>query len=79
MNLIQIEKFKYLGVTFLSDGRQDNKLNTCIGKASAVMHQLYQSVALKRELCTKAKLSVFRSVFAPILRDAKYRQIKWIF
>ena len=75
-----MEKFKYLGVTFLSDGRQDNKLNTlCIGKASAVMHQLYQSVALKRELCTKAKLSVFRSVFAPILRDTKYRQTKWIF
>ena len=74
-----MEKFKYLGVIFLSDGRQENKLNTHIGKASAVMHQLYQSVALKRELCTKAKLSVFRSVFAPILRDAKYRQTKWIF
>ena len=42
-----MEKFKYLGVTFLSDGRQDNKLNACIGKASAAMHQLYQSVALK--------------------------------
>ena len=38
MYLIQIEKFKYLGVTFLSDGRQDNKLNTRIGKASAVMY-----------------------------------------
>ena len=72
-----MEKFKYLGVTFLSD--EDNKVNTHIGKASAVMHQLYQSVALKQELCTKAKLSGFRSVFAPILRDAKYRQTKWIF
>ena len=74
-----MEKFKYLGVTFSSDGRQDNKLNTRIGKASAVMHQLYQSVALKQELCTKAKLSVFRSVFALILRDAKYKRPKWIF
>ena len=62
-----MEKFKYLRVTCLSDGRQDNELDTSIGKASAVMCQLYQSVVLKQELCTKAKLSVFRSVFVPIL------------
>ena len=35
------EKFKYLGVTYLSDGRQEIKLDTCIRKASGVMHQLY--------------------------------------
>ena len=62
-----MEKFKYLGVAFSSGGRQDNKLDTRIGKASAIMYQLYQSVVLKQELCTKAKLSVFRSVFVPIL------------
>ena len=31
------EKFKYRGVTFTSDGKQDEKLDTRIGKASAVM------------------------------------------
>ena len=31
------------------------------------MRQLYRSVVLKQELGTKAKLSVFRSVFVPIL------------
>ena len=31
------------------------------------MRQLYRSIVLKRELCTKAKLSVFRSVFFPTL------------
>ena len=31
------------------------------------MRQLYRSVVLKRELCIKAKLSVFKSVFVPIL------------
>ena len=31
------------------------------------MHQLYRSVVLKPELCTKAKLFVFQSVFVPIL------------
>ena len=58
-----MEKFKYLAVTFLSDGRQDNELDMHIGKASAVMCQLYQLVVLKQELCTEAKLFVFRSVF----------------
>ena len=33
----QIEKFKHLGVIFSSDGRQDNKPDTHIGKASVVM------------------------------------------
>ena len=41
VTLKQTEKFKYLVVTFLSDGRQDNKLDTHIGKARAVMCQLY--------------------------------------
>ena len=41
VTLKQMEKFKYLGVTFSSDGRQDNKLDRHIGIASAVMHQLY--------------------------------------
>ena len=40
---------------------------TRIGKASAVMRQLYQLVVLKQELCTKLKLSIFRLFFVPIL------------
>ena len=31
------EKFKYFGVTFSSDGRQDKELDTRIGKITAVM------------------------------------------
>ena len=46
VTLQQPQKFKYLGVTFLSDGRQD-KLDTHIGIASAVMYQLYPSAVLK--------------------------------
>ena len=63
----KIKKYLGLGVTFSSDGRQDNKLDTSIRKASAVMRQLCQSVVLKRELCTRVRLSVFKSVFVPIL------------
>ena len=65
--LKQTEKFKYLGVSFASDGRQNSELDSHIGKASAVARQLHRSVVLKRELCTKAKLSIFRSVYVPIL------------
>ena len=54
VTLQQTEKFKYLEITFSSDGKQHNKLDTRIGKASTLMRQLYQSVVLKRELCTKA-------------------------
>ena len=65
--LKQSEKFKYLNVSFTSDGRQNSETDIHIGKARAVMHQLHRSVVLKRELCTKAKLSIFRSVYVPIL------------
>ena len=66
VTLQQTEKFKYLEVTFLSNGRQDNELiDTRIEKASAVMRQLWRSILVKRELRTRAKLSVFRSIFVP--------------
>ena len=89
ITLQQTEKFDNLGFTFWSDGRQDSKLGIRIGKASAVMRMLYRSVAPKRELCTKTNLSIFRSVFVPILtngwypgspnkRDLEYRQPEWV-
>ena len=43
--LKQVEKLKYLGVAFTSNGRQDEELDTRIGKASAVMRALLYSVA----------------------------------
>ena len=65
--LKQSEKFKHLGISFTSDGRQNSELDIHIRKANAVMHQLHRSVVLKRELCTKAKLSVFRSLYVSTL------------
>ena len=64
--LKQSEKLKYLGVSFTRGDRQNSELDIRIGKASAVMRQLHQSVVLKRVLCTKPKLSIFRSVYDPI-------------
>ena len=38
-----------------------------IGAASAVMRALYRSVVVKKELSRKAKLSIYRSIYVPIL------------
>ena len=73
--LKQVEKFKYLGVAFRSDERQDEELDTRIGKASAVMRALHYSVVMKRELSKKAKLSIFKTVFVPILT---YGHESWV-
>ena len=62
-------------VSFTSDGRQNSELDIRIGKASAVMRQLHRSVVLKRELRTRAKLSIFGSVYVPILT---YGREYWI-
>ena len=58
--LKQSEKFKYLGVSFTSDGRQSSELDIRIGKASAVMRQLHRSVVLKREALHQGKAIHFQ-------------------
>ena len=65
--LQQVEKFKHLGVVFASDARWSKEIDTRIGKANAVLRELYRSAATKRELSNTANLSVFKSVFVPIL------------
>ena len=67
LSLKQMEKFKYRRVAFTSDGRQDKKLHVRLGKASDVMRDLHHLVVLKRKLSKKAKLSVFKLIFVPIL------------
>ena len=67
VQLKQVEKFKYLGIAFTSDGRQDEEIYIRTSKASAVMQALRCSVVLKRELSKKAKLAIFRFIFVPIL------------
>nr|XP_054600482.1 uncharacterized protein LOC129164434 [Nothobranchius furzeri] len=65
--LPQVEEFKYLGVLFTSDGRRDREIDRRIGSASAVMRMLNRSVVVKRELSQKARLSIYRSIYVPIL------------
>ena len=71
-SLKQMEKFKYLGVSFTSDGRQDEELDVRSGKASAVMRALHHSVVLKRELSRKENsrcLSRYASLSLPMIMN----------
>ena len=65
--LQQVEAFKYLGVVFRSDESRNKRIDTWIGKANAVLRELCCSVVTKRELPKNANISVFKSVFLPIL------------
>jgi len=50
----------------VSKGRT-RRLDTRIGKASTVLREFYHPVVTKQELSNTANLSVFKSVFVPIL------------
>ncbi|KAK3532757.1 hypothetical protein QTP86_028126 [Hemibagrus guttatus] len=62
-----VEEFKYLGVLFMSEGRMDREIDRWIGAAAAVMRSMYRSVVVKKELSRKAKLSIYQSIYVPIL------------
>ena len=70
--LKQVEKFRYLGVAFASDGKQGEELH---GYPNRQMRALHYSVVMKRELSKKAKLSIFKAVFVPILT---YDHESWV-
>ena len=53
-----MEEFKYLRVSFLSEGKMEREIDRRIGGASAVMQTLKRPVLVKRELSQKAKLSI---------------------
>ena len=63
--LKQVEKFKYLGVAFTSDERQDEELDTRIGKAGAVMRALHYPVVMKGEIVEKGKVLNFQNSCCP--------------
>jgi len=51
----------------IHDGRKNKELCTRMGKGRALMRALQYSVVIKQELLRKAKLSIFKTVFVPIL------------
>jgi len=61
----QVNNFKYLGVQFSNDGKQDGEIDRRIGAASGVLRSLYRSVVTKSELSKKTKLAIFKSMYRP--------------
>ena len=66
-SLAQVKKFKYLGILFASEGTMEREIGWRIGAVGAVLRLLYRTVVTKKELSRKAKLSIYRSIFVPIL------------
>ena len=71
----QVRNFKYLGVLFSDDGKQDGEIDRRIGAATSVLRSLYRSIVTKAELSTKAKMAIFKTVYRPTLI---YGHEKWI-
>jgi len=65
--LQQVEKFKYLGVVFTSDGRRSEEIDIRVGKANEVLREFHGLCGHKTRAFNTTKLSVFKSVFVPIL------------
>ena len=64
---MQVERFKYLGITFTSDGKSDNEIDSQIGKSSSILRELYLPIVAKKDLSNAAKFVVFRLVYVPSL------------
>jgi len=65
--LPKIEKVKYLAPVFTNDLMLNIEIDAWIGKAKAVLPEIYRSVATKRELLNTEDLPIFTSIFVPIL------------
>ena len=57
----------YLGVLFTGEGKMEHEVDRWIGVASAVMRALHWIVVVKKEMSQKAKLSIYQSIYVPIL------------
>jgi len=74
--LQQVEACKYLGVVFTSDGNRNKGIDTLIGKANAVLRELYCSEVTKREFQRAQSFqflnrSLFRS--SPVIMNVTWR------
>ena len=74
-NTLQQVKLKYLGLVLTSDGRWNMEIDTRISKANAVLRELYRPLLTKQEFFDTTKLTVFKSVFVPIL---SYGHESWV-
>jgi len=65
--LNQVEKFMYLGLVFMSDRKQNRKIDAWITITNSVLHKLYRIIVIRQKLSNTSMLSVFKLVYVPIL------------
>ncbi|KAJ8935859.1 hypothetical protein NQ318_015970 [Aromia moschata] len=63
----QVSTMKYLGVHIESQGYQDQEINARIQSASNMFHSMKSSFIGKKEVSIKTKMSVYNSIYVPIL------------
>ena len=61
------EGFKYLEVLFIRKSQMDRETDRLIRLASVLMQMLYCSTVVKKELCQKAKLLIYKLIYVTTL------------
>lgn len=65
--IAQKDHFKYLGVEFNSDGKQDREISRRLVSASIVFKNLEKLIITKKELSIKAKIAIYKTIYVPNL------------
>ena len=73
--LRQVNEFKYLGVMFSSDGRQDKEIDRRINQAGAAASELWKTVVANVKMSQQTKMAIYKTLFRAILT---YGSETWI-
>lgn len=71
----QTQKYNYLGVTIDESGRQETDITERIEKTNKLYYAMNRPFISKREVSQKTKLSVYKTIFRPILT---YGSESWV-
>lgn len=71
----QVEIFKYLGISIHQEGKEEAEINNRIESGIKLYYAMNKAFITKREISKKAKITVFNTIFKPILT---YGSESWI-
>lgn len=63
----QVQQFTYLGVKIDNNGKQEPDIEDRIDKAGKLYHALNWKFLKKKEISTKTKMTVYKTIFRPVL------------
>ena len=65
--LEQVNTYQYLGTIISSTGSLEDEINNRVNKANGIYYQIYNSIIGKKEISTKVKIQVYKTVYIPTL------------